>query len=41
MWNKRDRIRRDTIIGKHENGCICEVFMILKALWVKRLTEYA
>lgn len=44
IWNKRDRIRRDTIIGKQENGGIGLVdielkLKALKASSVKRLTD--
>lgn len=44
IWNKRNLFRRDTIIGKQENGGIGLVHIelklkALKASWVKRLTD--
>lgn len=41
IWNKHDRIRRDTVIGKRENGGkgYVDIELRLSASLVKRLTD--
>lgn len=41
IWNKHDRIRRDTVIGKQENGGkgYVDIELRLSASLVKRLTD--
>lgn len=44
IWNKRERISRDTVIGKQRNSGLGLVdielkLKAIKASWVKRLTE--
>lgn len=44
IWNKRDRIKRDTVIGRQEDGGIGVVdieskFKALKAVWCRILMD--
>lgn len=46
LWNKRDGVKRDNVIGRQEDGGIRVVdmesqFKALKAAWCRILTNHA